>query len=194
MGWPRVGDDAGHVEHGLVGEVAHAGHLLFAWGVEVGDDRVAHMDGDQGLVFAEEFAPAGAGPEGDDQGENRQSIAVGHVESAGFEGTERRIVFPAATLGKDVDPLLIVVKLVQRLVKRPQAAALFRYGDAADVFHQKAILAAEGLRVHRNPSLAVAHRLEHTDHVPSTNMVADRHQAVGKELAVPADLFAAFNL
>ena len=175
-------------------EVAYPGHLGFPGNVEVGHDRVAHVDGEERFAFAEELAPSGAGPERNHQRDNREAVAVGHIEGAGLEGSERGVEAPAAAFGEQVYPLFVGMQFVHRLVEGPESAELFRDGDTADGLHQEAVLAAEGLGVHGDPGPAVAHRLQHANHIPTVDVVADGHHPVGEEFAVPAYLFATFYL
>ena len=53
MGGPGIGYDAGHLEHGLVRQVADTRRLFLAGRLGVGNDGIADMDGDQGLVLPE---------------------------------------------------------------------------------------------------------------------------------------------
>ena len=90
-------------------------------------------------------------------------------------------------------PLFVGNEFVNRLVKLPEPSEILRNGNAANVFHQKSILAVERLGIHRYPRLAVAHRLQDANHIPSVDVIADRHHPVGKELAVLADFFTPLN-
>ena len=177
-----------------MGQITHTCRLFFTGTVEVRHYRVAHVDGEQRFPLAEESAPPSAGPEGNHQGDNRKRIPIGHVERAYFERPERGIEFPATTLREDVNPLLLLMKFFQRLVKFPKSASFLGNSNPADGFHQKSVFAAERLGIHGNPGLAVAHRLQHANHIPSVDMVAHGHHPVGEKRTVPADFLTTYNL
>ena len=174
--------------------VPHPGRLFLARCFGVGNYRVSHMDGEERITFAEESAPSGTGSESDDHGNDRQGIPKSHIESAYLERSERCIVVPTATFGEDVNPLIVGMQFVKCLIEFPETAEVIRDGDAAYVFHQETILAVESLCVHRDPRLPIAHRLEHANHIPSMNVIADGHRPVGKELAILTDFLTTFDL
>ena len=82
---------------------------------------------------------------------------------------------------------------VHRLVKLPEPAVIVGNGNAPYVLHQESVLAIERLGVHGNPGPSVAHRLQHAQHVPSVDMVAYGHHAVGEKFTVFADFIPPLN-
>ncbi len=120
-------------------------------------------------------------------------MPICHIESTYFERTQRGIEFPTAAFRKDVNPLVVGAQLSHGIIERFQSAALFWDGYASHSFHDKTIFASERLGIHGNPCLPESHCLHDTNHIPTVDMVTNRHHAMVEKLAVFAYLLTTFN-